>query len=435
MGHLVSKEVYLALGEKIDNLGTRTPRNDTLYEILKELYTPEEADVVARMPYGLSDLDRVSRITRYEPVRLKKILEGLANKGLIMDICINEEYRYMPSPMVIGIFEFTMMRTRGQLDYKKWARLFHDYLNGDFYSANYGDGQMVSIMRSIPYEESIVKSEYTEILDYEKISAIIAAHDTFAIGICSCRHEKQHAGLKKCDTPLYTCSSFGYAADYWIRNKLAKKVSRSEMLETIARSKELGLAFCGDNVKNNVTFICHCCKCCCNALAGISKYGYANTVVTSNYISSLYEEKCTGCGRCAMACPIDAIELRPSETPRSKRTMTPVIDKTYCLGCGVCAKSCPKDALKLTRRKSRVLHPENVFEKVILRNLERGSLQYQIFDNPESVTQKFMRGFIGGFLRLPPVKQALIGDRLRSRFLEIMKKGAEMQGKGWAVKM
>jgi Fe-S-cluster-containing hydrogenase component 2 len=435
MGHLGPKELYLKLGDTIDGLGTRVPRNETLNKILKELYTPEEARVVSSMPYGLASLDRIADITGLEHVRLQKTLEALAQKGLIIDIWANDEYHYMPSPMVIGIFEFTMMRTRGQLEYKKWAGMFNEYLTGDFFEKNYGDGQVISLMRSIPHEGSIEENEYTEILDYEKAASIIHDHDTFAIGICSCRHKKKHAGIKECDMPLNTCSTFGYAADYWIRNKLAKKVSRTEMLENIARSRELGLAFCGDNVKNNVTFICHCCKCCCVALSGISKYGYANAVVTSNYIARCHDEKCTGCGKCAKACPIDVIEMRPIQKPGSKRRMEPVIDTAYCLGCGVCSVKCPKGAMKLTHRKSRVLHPETVFEKVILGNLERGTLQNQIFDNPESVTQKFMRGFVGGFLRLPVVKRNLMSEKLRSRFLDAMKKGVALQGKDWVLKL
>ncbi len=435
MGHLGPKELYLKLGDSIDALGTRVPRNQTLNNILKELYTPEEAGIVSTMPYGLANLDRISALTGFEPARLQKILEALAQKGLVIDIWVNNEYHYMPSPMVIGIFEFTMMRTRGNLDYKKWAGMFNEYLNGEFFDANFGDGQVVSLMRSIPHEGSIEETEYTEILDYEKAESIIRDHESFSIGICSCRHKKKHAGIKECDMPLNTCSTFGYAADYWIRNKLAKKVSRTEMLENIARSKELGLAFCGDNVKNNVTFICHCCKCCCVALSGISKHGYANAVVTSNYIAQCHDEKCTGCGKCAKACPIDIIEMRPIQRPGSKRRMEPVIDTAFCMGCGVCAVKCPKEAMRLTHRKSRVLHPETVFEKVILGNLERGTLQNQIFDDPDSVTQKFMRGFVGGFLRLPVVKRNLMSDKLRSRFLEAMRKGVALQGRGWVLKM
>jgi len=53
--------------------------------------------------------------------------------------------------------------------------------------------------------------------------------------------------------------------------------------------------------------------------------------------------------------------------------------------------------------------------------LERGTLQNQIFANPQSINEKFMRAFVGGFLRLPPIKKALLSDKLRSGFLNAMK--------------
>ena len=56
MGHLVGKDIFRELGRKIDGLETRAPWNDKLHAILKELYTAEEADVVVKMPYGLSNI-------------------------------------------------------------------------------------------------------------------------------------------------------------------------------------------------------------------------------------------------------------------------------------------------------------------------------------------------------------------------------------------
>ncbi len=77
--------------------------------------------------------------------------------------------------------------------------------------------------------------------------------------------------------------------------------------------------------------------------------------------------------------------------------------------------------MSLVKREKRVLHPETTFERVILQSLEGGTLQNLMFDNPQSITQKFMRGFVGGFLRLPPVKASLMSDMLRSSFLNAMK--------------
>jgi hypothetical protein len=44
-----------------------------------------------------------------------------------------------------------------------------------------------------------------------------------------------------------------------------------------------------------------------------------------------------------------------------------------------------------------------------------------------------MRGFVGGFLRLPPVKAALMSDMLRSSFLKAMTSGVRKQGKEWVT--
>jgi ferredoxin len=438
MGHTNSKNIFRKLGRKINNLPLRAPWNEKFYELLKKLYSEKEADVLVKMPYGLSDLNRVAQVTKYESSELSKILEGLCSKGLVMDMWINDAYHYMPSPIMIGIFEFSMMRTGESVDSKTLAHLFNQYLdsdNGALYAMNAKKGNKVSVIRALPHWDAIDASEYMEVLDYEKAAGIIESSEKFSIGICSCRHEKLHVGEKTCEVPLEKCSSFGGAADYLIRNKLAKEVSRSEMLENLAQSVEMKLVLCADNVKRNVTFICHCCKDCCNALAGISKYGYPNTVVTSNFIAKNHPDTCVGCGKCAEACPIDAIKMIPIDQPQTKKKKDAVIDASICLGCGVCALSCIKGAVTLTRREKRVLHPETTFERVILQSLERGTLQNQIFDNPQSITQKFMRGFVGGFLRLPPVKAALMSDMLRSSFLNAMTNGIRKQGKEWVAEM
>jgi Pyruvate/2-oxoacid:ferredoxin oxidoreductase delta subunit len=416
MGHLVGKDLYRKLGKKIDGLTARTPWNETFYTILKELYSTQEAELVVKMPYGLSTLDQIQKVSNLHRSDIEKLLESLTEKGLVLDLWIRDKYYYTVSPLIIGIFEFTLMRTRGQLNTKEWSRLFHEYLQdgSTYYKANWGKGQTISSLRTIPHEETINDDSFVEILDYEKASTIIESAKKYAIGICSCRHEKFHVGEKNCDIPLETCTSFDGAADTLIKHGMAREVSKGEMLDNLTQSKESGLVLCADNVKSNVSFICNCCGCCCNVLLGISRFGYPNVVVSSNYIARINTDDCIQCDSCIEDCPVNAIT-------NGGNGDAPVIDESICLGCGVCSLNCKSESLKLEKRNSRVFCPEDTFERVILQSLEQGTLQNLIFSNPQNLSHSFLRGVVGGFLKLPVIKASLMSDRLRSRFLTTLK--------------
>ncbi len=436
MGHIVAKDIYGPLGAKIDNLTVRTPQTKAFYAMLRQLYSPEEAELIVGMPFTLSKLDRIAKVTGRNCNELEPLLARLCHKGLVVDLDLGGTYHYMPAPFVIGIFEFTMMRLDGaDENIGKYARLFVDYLEeGQFYAANYEDKQRVSVARALPHLEHL--GDHVEILDYEKVDRIIYDADYFSLSNCSCRHKKHHAGSQVCKVPLETCTSFGKAADYLVRHGMGREISKSEMQDVAQRSKELKLVFSVDNVRNQPAFLCHCCGCCCGILEGINKHGYPNAIVSSTLIPVVVMKDCNGCQKCARACHISAISLNPQpKKARGKRMFMPEIDESACIGCGVCSLVCEPDAIKMRKRQQHVIHPETTFERVILQCLERGTLQNQLFDDPGHLSHKALRGIVGGFLRLPPVKKALMTDALRSRFLSAIAAAAARSGKTEALEL
>lgn len=423
MGHQAAKDLYRQLGTRLDQATMRTPWTPVFHKLVTLLYTPDEAELIVRLPYRPSSLTRIARLTGEEAGRLQPRLESLCDKGLVVDLWDGTDYLYMVSPLVIGFFEFTMMRTGPDLPQQRWAELFEAYMfrEREFLAANFGDGQQVSIMRALPHEEAL--ADRVEILDHEKARALIDAHSEFALGLCSCRHEKHHLGHAPCRAPMATCTSMGNGARFLVRHGFAEPIDKQRMLDILARSRDLGLTLSTDNVRQDPGFICHCCGCCCNLLRGIRETGYTGMLVTSTCIARVESSLCTGCGRCAKACPVNGVRMidGTSSDRQGTTTATARIDG-HCLGCGVCALACPTGALRLDKRPQRVLHPADTFERVMLQALERDTLHTLLFDNPASRTQSFMRAVVGGFLRLPPVKQALLGDRLRSRFLAALRR-------------
>lgn len=433
MGHIVGNPIYRKLGKKIDSFSFRAPWNEKLHAILKELYSEADADVIINMPYSFSSLDQIAKTAGYERSRLKGTLESLAKRGLIMDVLVDGVNYYMVAPLIIGFFEFTMMRKVDEIDLKRWARLFHDYMSdGGFFEKNFSHGEKGGVLRTLPYEEAIKESDHVHILDYESADSLIHEQKKYAVEICICRHEKHHLGTKECKVPLEHCTTLGVFADSVVRNNFGREISRSEMKEKFAESKEYGVVLCADNVQKRINYVCHCCGCCCNVMAGIRKHGYPNAIVTSNYIVEINDDLCNGCGKCATACQIDAIKMEKENT-HPKRKKKPVLNHSICLGCGVCALKCGVGAMKLVFRGERVLTPETTFERLILQNVESGTLINQLFDKPQNIGHKFMRGFIGAFTRLDPVKKALVSDALRSRFFATAKKLIAYKGGSWMV--
>jgi ferredoxin len=102
------------------------------------------------------------------------------------------------------------------------------------------------------------------------------------------------------------------------------------------------------------------------------RFAFLHPVHTTNYIAAIDAAACDGCGRCAQACPVEAIRMLPDERPESRTHRRAEHVAELCLGCGVCVRSCNRKALRMQERAERVFTPLNSAHRTVLMALERG---------------------------------------------------------------
>lgn len=369
MGHLIhaKDEVYWALAERLNKNPVGVPINENLMVILHRLYTEIEAMVGSKFPLIPMALERIANITGMEKEQLKIILDGMANKGLVLDIPRRDTVYYMLAPMVVGFFEHTFMRVQNDVSMKDLAELFQGYFhNKEVWDEFSGDD--IRMMRTLIYESLIPLAVETEVLTYERASEIIRQSGGGALSICPCRHKASHLG-KSCGAPLEVCTTLGNAAEWIIRRGMGKPATVDELLRVLDQAEKIGLIHNCDNVLSKPAYICHCCGCCCVILGGINEFGKYATH-PSNFMPTLETETCTGCFACADSCHIKAITLHDD----GSGTGVPVVNKEICIGCGVCASVCPCGSLTMSRRSVLHIPPNNSKEKFLGIAKEKGKI-------------------------------------------------------------
>jgi ferredoxin len=173
-----------------------------------------------------------------------------------------------------------------------------------------------------------------------------------------------------------SCISLGNGARFLVRRGFAKEMTTEQLLNLIDLAQELKLTHVTDNIRNRPTFICNCCGCCCEIMAGIKK-GKFNGVGKTTYIATIDMDKCNYCGKCFLACNVNAI--RPVKTNGTIHRVSE-LNKDICLGCGACIGACPENAISLIPRNDYILPPQTkrkLFKQILI---EKRRLKPFIFE-------------------------------------------------------
>ncbi|MFC2134399.1 NADH-quinone oxidoreductase subunit I [Bacteroidota bacterium] len=412
MGHITSKN-YDSLQKRLDDSPQGAPASKSLFQILEILFSEQEAELVSVLPIKPFTVKTAAKKWKKKEKETKKILDTLSDKGLLLDIFNGKKQTYILPPTMAGFFEFSLMRTDGRFDSKVLSELFHQYINVEEGFLNEVLALEPSIARVLVQEKTIKKK--SEILDYERASKIIETATCITVGTCYCRHKMEHKGLA-CNNPQDVCLSFNTAAKSLAKHGIAKKISKKEAKKILDKCVSLGLVQIGDNVQNNVSWICNCCSCCCEAILAYKRLG-CNMNVQTNFQPKMNHKTCSSCSLCAKKCPVDAITMKEENGKK-----VPVVDYDRCFGCGVCARYCPSGTITMKRRKGTSFVPKDSFERFVMTAINEGKLQNLIFDNYDSWTNDIMKRFLEIILNLSPVKRKLASQQLQSRFIHRLAK-------------
>jgi ferredoxin len=418
MAHQHLKTAYHRLVERINQFPQGAPPSELLYGILRLLFSEREAQLVSLLPIRPFDARKAAAVWKITEKQAEGVLSGLADRGILLDIEENGNRVYIMPPPMAGFFEFSLMRLRADLDQKALSELYYQYINveEDFIKALFVTGE-TQLGRALIHEPAIPADSGFHILDYERASRIIQTASHIGIAMCYCRHKMGHVG-RACEAPMDICMTFNRAADSLIRHGIVRPVTVEECMGLLERAYENNLVQFGENVQRQVSFICNCCGCCCEAMIAARKFAHLHPVHTTNYLPAVDEGNCTGCGRCVGVCPIGAVVLVSAADPHNRTKKKARIDADACLGCGICVRNCKVSAMALKSRPERVITPVDSARRLLLMAVERGKLQNLIFDTQAFRSHRAMAAILGAILKLPPMKRAIASSQMRSRYLD-----------------
>jgi ferredoxin len=421
---------YQILVRRLNKHPQGAPPSKLLYDILRLIFSEKEARLVGRLPMKVFTEQTAGQLWGMDTRAARKALNDLCDRALVIDMVQNGRTLYCLPPPMAGFFEFSLMRARRDINQKTLADLFYRYINQehDFAQELFARGE-TQLGRVFVNESEIPDRYRLSVLDNERASHVIRSATAIGVSQCYCRNKMRYLA-KACDAPLDICLTFNWVAESLIRHGHARPVDAVEATDILQVAYAANLVQFGENVREEVNFICNCCKCCCEGMIAARRFAAFHPVNTTAFLAAVNPHECIGCGKCTAVCPVEAIEpVVPADTQPGAGPARPYasVDRTVCLGCGLCSRVCPTGAVRLLKRAERVITPLNTAHRVVAMAIERNKLHHVLFDNQVFFSHRAMAAFLGVLFKMPPIKQALASKQLKSRYLEGLVKKMKWQ--------
>ena len=355
--------------------GFPRPFSNTLHNILKYTIKDENLELVMAFENNISQtMEQLKESSGLSEEEIMKKADALAKTGVIFNQPNRQGVMVYRLLYMGRQFEYIFMKNLEKTEENyKLAQLFHE-LNEETSNLVQSDydrfsslvnrmspmDRTVAILenRETGEELNIIVNEELEVpteqfLPTQQIRELIEKFDDIAVGNCYCRQHQEFLGdpCKQIElTP--SCMTLGKSARHTSNHGFSKLVSKEEALEILKKCENAGLVhkayhLHGDTTKDEVA-ICNCCSCCCLTAKNCLIFPVVNA---NNYLASIDEDLCIGCGTCVEKCYNKAVKLNDDD--KAER------DEEFCVGCGVCAYHCPENAISLIEgpRIVRMLPP------------------------------------------------------------------------------
>ena len=345
---MTQKDVYERLAEHLSHLGMGYPFREVLVAILRENFSPQEAEVALAIPtkpvpLQPVEVDEILKGIDLPREKLVEILETLSRKGLLYSGRTDKSERGFALQQVgFGFPQTFFWKNEDTPHARKMAGMIAEYFSRTVTQEAFA-GPAVKAYRYIPVSRTIPTTKQA-IFPYEMMETVIEKAEVIALAHCPCRVAYRLAG-KGCEHPTEVCMKYNDMARYVIDKGFARKISKQEALELIRKSEEAGLVHFVDNAEGEIQHNCNCCGCACWNVGSIRRRKIPRDALMATYfMRDTDKDACTGCGACVEICPVQALRLEAD---------LPVVDRAWCIGCGVCATVCPADAVVIKVREDR----------------------------------------------------------------------------------
>jgi Pyruvate/2-oxoacid:ferredoxin oxidoreductase delta subunit len=344
-GKTMSKEVYKQLFEVLKKRGGMYAGTDIpeFYEMVEEMFTPEEAEINNAMPSGLFSAKDLARQMDRDEAIIEEILETMADKGLCWTIN-KDGAQFYQFARCLQILEFAFMPGKSTEKTKKIAKLVHAYRKA-YNEINESTKPTFPTRRVITVDRFIETGN--QVHTYDQVQTYINKYEPIAVASCFCRQEALLRGEDTHDMPIDVCMQFGPGANYLIDRLGARKLTKKEATEVLDRAEEAGLIHVSGNRQNfsediSLNSICNCDRWHCGPVSRAIGKSTPGLFINSGFEPRFDADLCVACETCIERCPPEALTMGEEDVP--------IIDLDRCFGCAVCATGCTSEAIAMVKK-------------------------------------------------------------------------------------